>query len=737
VLALLLSALLCVTLLPAGISAASAATGSAATATSEGEDTVTPEALLGLPPQPPQADTSSPDFRVESSAVTNHTIDIAVMAPAGTGGSTSFIDDTTARALVSETAAYWKVQSGNQVSTVTPNAVINRRTSSYSCSETTAIWKEAAQAFGHADLSYYVASPLSHHLLVFVPEGCGFLGYGSIGSRDSKVNTGNGGTIWASMAGPNNLDVLAHEFGHNLGLQHSNTHSCPNPAQPEGAFNSSTGAFSDGCADVVYADSYDVMGSAQIVRFNGAIVTNARPTALNATHKDRLGVAGSGEMKSVALRTGSSHSSTIHTLASTGSASGLRSLKITDPLSGQLYFVDFRGGGDMDAGSVYAGGYKKTSGVDIGVRVSTRRASGTSVVLLSPDSSTRSGHRLYLVPDESLTTLSGGVIVNVLSMTAGGTATIDVSLGAAHPAGAVGRLSGADRFDTSAAISASNFSSGVPTVYIANGLNFPDALSAGAVGGKTGSPVLLVTPGAIPSAVQTELVRLRPGKIVVLGGTRSVSDTIAQQLQGFTAGTVTRLSGRDRYATSAEISAASFSPGVSRVYIASGLNFPDALSAAPVAGKSGSPVLLVSPGEIPDLIQTELSRLRPASIIVMGGLNGVSADVFKQLAVFTSGTVTRQSGGDRFATSAAISAANFPPGVGTVYIASGVSFPDALSVAPVGGQSGSPVLLVNPGSIPESIFVELARLTPARIIVLGGVNSVDDHVARQLAEFLP
>ena len=52
---------------------------------------------------------------------------------------------------------------------------------------------------------------------------------------------------------------------------------------------------------------------------------------------------------------------------------------------------------------------------------------------------------------------------------------------------------------------------------------------------------------------------------------------------------VTRLAGDDRYATSAAISASQFQPGVPVAYIASGLNFPDALSGAPLAGLAGGP----------------------------------------------------------------------------------------------------------------------------------------------------
>jgi putative cell wall-binding protein len=95
-----------------------------------------------------------------------------------------------------------------------------------------------------------------------------------------------------------------------------------------------------------------------------------------------------------------------------------------------------------------------------------------------------------------------------------------------------------------------------------------------------------------------------------------------------------------------------------------------------------------------------------------------------QLAALAPGGVTRLEGPDRFATSAAISAAAFAPGVPVVYLTNGHKFPDALSGAPAAGAQGAPVLLVQPDSIPAVIQAELARLRPARIVVLGADDSV-------------
>jgi putative cell wall-binding protein len=157
------------------------------------------------------------------------------------------------------------------------------------------------------------------------------------------------------------------------------------------------------------------------------------------------------------------------------------------------------------------------------------------------------------------------------------------------------------------------------------------------VAGKQGGPILLVPGTSIPSAIATELGRLKPARIVILGGTGVVSAGVATALDAYTTGTVTRLSGADRYATSAAISKASFSPGVPVAYIATGTGFADALSGAPVAGKQGGPILLVPGTSIPSAIATELGRLKPARIVILGGTGVVSAGVATALSFYTTG----------------------------------------------------------------------------------------------------
>ena len=302
------------------------------------------------------------------------------------------------------------------------------------------------------------------------------------------------------------------------------------------------------------------------------------------------------------------------------------------------------------------------------------------------------------------------------------------------PKALVSRVAGTDRFATSVAVSA-GFAPGVEVAYIATGAGLADALSGAAAAGMAKAPLLLVEQDTIPAVVGSRLISLAPKRIVVLGGLSSISDAVQQQLRAFTTGTVTRIAGVDRYGTSAAVSA-TFSAKVPVAYVSTGENFPDSLSGASrAAGMNGGPLLLVTRGAIPRSIEKELVRLAPQRIVVLGGSGAVSDAVQRQLDFYTTGTVTRLAGSDRYGTSAAISS-TFAPGVGIAYIASGENYPDALAAAPVAGIAGSPLLLVTPGNIPDSISAELTRLHPGKIVLIGGSVAVSMAVQTALGAYV-
>jgi glucose/arabinose dehydrogenase/putative cell wall-binding protein len=297
------------------------------------------------------------------------------------------------------------------------------------------------------------------------------------------------------------------------------------------------------------------------------------------------------------------------------------------------------------------------------------------------------------------------------------------------------RIAGSDRYATAAAISAAHFTPGVPVAYVATGLNFPDALAGGAAAAHDHGPLLLVTQNSIPSATAAELSRLHPGKIRVLGGPGAVSNAVASALDAYTTGPVQRLSGADRYATAAAVSAATFSPGVAAVFIATGANCPDALSAGGAAGHFGGPILLTTANQLPAPIQTELSRLDPQQVFILGGTAVISSGVASTVNALTDGPVTRLAGANRYGTSAAVSAATWSRS-NIVYVATGENFPDGLAGGAAAGSADKPLLIVEAGAVPTVIGQDIIRLHPSQIIIFGGTGAVSAAVQAKLLSIL-
>ncbi len=203
----------------------------------------------------------------------------------------------------------------------------------------------------------------------------------------------------------------------------------------------------------------------------------------------------------------------------------------------------------------------------------------------------------------------------------------------------VQRLFGADRYATAAAIDTTIFKTvlgkaSLPVVYVADGALFPDALSGGPAAAHQHGALLLVPPtGTLPTSVTDALTALAPGKIVIVGGTVSVSAGVMAQLMLF-APIVVRVAGPDRYATAVAVSQSAFAAGVPAVYLAAGTNFPDAMGGAAAAGFTDGPILLVGPNFYEVETRTEMLRLAPHALFILGGEASIDdgvVDIFSPL----------------------------------------------------------------------------------------------------------
>jgi len=203
----------------------------------------------------------------------------------------------------------------------------------------------------------------------------------------------------------------------------------------------------------------------------------------------------------------------------------------------------------------------------------------------------------------------------------------------------------------------------------------------------------------------------------------------------------TRISGADRYDTSAEV-ARKFS-SASIVYIASGENYPDALSAAPAAAHGDAPLMLVGRNFITPSVQAQLTRLNPGIVVVVGGTSVITDSVKATIqSLLPSSTVIRRSGADRYATSRAVTSYAFGPVANTttnVFVATGTNFPDALSASAAAGKLDAPVILVyGPGAtidaathtlIGTTFPVQQVYIAGSAVVVSSGIQSQIDALS--------
>lgn len=292
----------------------------------------------------------------------------------------------------------------------------------------------------------------------------------------------------------------------------------------------------------------------------------------------------------------------------------------------------------------------------------------------------------------------------------------------------VTRIGGSNRYAVAAGVAAT-YPAGVPVVYLATGEKFPDAIGASALAARQDAPVLLTRGDSLPSATITQLQRLSPAEVVVLGGPLSVSDAVARQAGSY-ADRWSRVGGDTRYDVSAGLAQA-YSPGVSVLYVAAGAKFPDALSVGALAGRQNAPVLLTPKTGLHPAVEEQIARLDPGRIVVVGGPASVDEAVLSQLRAHTSGTVTRVSGADRYDVSSAI-AQQFPTGSSRVYIATGATFADALVGAARAGSQGVPVVLNDRPDLRSETATALDALDAGSGILLGGTASLSDLVMDQV-----
>lgn len=336
-------------------------------------------------------------------------------------------------------------------------------------------------------------------------------------------------------------------------------------------------------------------------------------------------------------------------------------------------------------------------------------------------------------------------IHRILPVALGAVALLLAVIAVPEPAGAqpVFRIAGADRYETAALISGQFAPTGGP-VLVASGENYPDAIAAGWVSGAARWPVLLVRSDSVPAVTRTEIARLGPSDIVVLGGSAAVSDAVVADL-GTIGPPVQRVFGADRYGTAAQIvnTILGGAPGphpLLTVLVASGTDFADAMVAGAVGGAyAGMPLLLVpQSGPLPASVQTTLANLSAQgylNIVLMASPAEVSIGVEGDLAA-AGFAVARVPGANVYQRSVNAWLA-LPLGAAVdPVITTGENWPDGLAGALFVGQAQAAGITTNPNvmvltrtdCLPAYVAAALAGSGASRYTILGGPSAVSPAV---------
>ncbi|NYD68392.1 cell wall-binding repeat-containing protein [Agromyces atrinae] len=650
-----------------------------------------------------------------------HRLDVVV----ATGGQT--VSDSDVNRIVANLQEFWVAETAGQISSISRTTSVKRMASSCDALDS---WQRGAALFGRDFMSYPTGGSTPTHLLV-IDTGCGGGGSG-LGSFTQNIHAG--GVMWASVQPGIDRQVTLHEFGHNIGLDHSNSQDCRTSSAVDDPAV---------CTPTEYGDLYDVMGYGfYITDGGGGILTSTEvPAALNVTHRTTLGTLAPGRgLQRIGFPAGATGPvTTTVNLEAASATAGTRGLQVFDPLTGAAYYVEYRSGTGRDATSFYrtVNNYVSLPEFGTGVRVlripaatPSGQSNATSLALRTRGTD-ESSRRFFVAAGERIVP-SPGIRIDVKST--GATASVAVTL-----SGLVAktqRLAGADRYATAVTISKHGFPSTAPVVYLATGTNYPDALAAAPAAAVEGGPLLLTESNRLTPVIRAEIERLKPSKVVIVGGSGAVSAAVEKSVKQTLAAlggprSVKRIAGTDRYDTGRQLVDYAFgSRAVDKAYVATGANFPDALSAAASAGGRAAPVVLVNGAAALDgPTRTLLAELAPSKISIVGGTGAVS----KRIETDLTGrgyAVQRLEGADRYATSARINAVDFPGSVPRVYFATGTGFADALAGAAVAAASKSPLYVVLPTCVPQSVRGALATGSTRDVFLIGGPGALSPAVEK-------
>lgn len=297
----------------------------------------------------------------------------------------------------------------------------------------------------------------------------------------------------------------------------------------------------------------------------------------------------------------------------------------------------------------------------------------------------------------------------------------------------VQRISGENRVQTAIEVSKKMFKEGTNKVVLANQDNYSDVLTAAPFAKANNASLLYVSSNSISKEVMSEIARLKAKEITIIGGEKSVDEGLKKELEkrNFK---VDRLSGADRYKTSAQIAAKLIDGKTTTLEIASGENYADALSLNNAAEKDKAPILLVRVNAIDKSVEDVIKSSKASLINIAGGEKSVSESTKANIKKISNATVNKMGGADRYETS--ILLAKYSGAKKVVVVTSGENFADALIAAPFSAKQNGAILLTNKDKLGQNAEQFIKDTKFNKSYVIGGEKSVSEDVINQLTSII-
>lgn len=291
--------------------------------------------------------------------------------------------------------------------------------------------------------------------------------------------------------------------------------------------------------------------------------------------------------------------------------------------------------------------------------------------------------------------------------------------------GSMTSLSGSNRYQTAVKISQNGWPRGAQNVVLVNSSSTISGTMATPLATTYNAPILLSSNQTLNPNTLTEIKRLRPRKIYIIGDTRALSSNIERSIKSMGISTV-RLSGATVGQTSAKIAnEISRHHDVDTSYVVSIQNgSADALSIAAQAGRTKNPVL-VSNASVLNSDAMNFIRNNTPNVYYIGGTGSINTSLLSRISsiVANGSEANRISGVDRHDTNAKIISKFFGKGpFSNMLIAKSddIGMIDTVAAGPLAAMKNAPILITKKDRIQRATNKYISGIRASNLIQVGG-----------------